>query len=59
VTTLEVYCNDTGIDPCAAMDALQGAGVVSDNCVRLADVDGKDQWRAINFLQKNKPAKTK
>lgn len=59
MSTLETWCKDNGIKPSAAMDALQGASVVSDNCVDLADVAGADQWKAINFLQKNKPAQTK
>ena len=37
------------------MDALQDAAIVSDNCTKLADVFGQDQWKAINHLGKNKP----
>ena len=55
LTNLEVFCRDSKIEERAAMDALQDAAVISDNCVKLADVFGKDQWRAMNFFSKNKP----
>jgi len=38
-----------------AMHLLQDFAIISDNCIKLADVGGQDQWRAINFLGKNKP----
>jgi hypothetical protein len=58
LTNLEVFCRDLKISEREAMDALQEAAIISDNCTKLADVFGQDQWRAINYLGKNKP-KTK
>jgi len=55
LTNLEVFCSDLKISEREAMDALQDAAIISDNCTRLADVFGQDQWRAINHLGKNKP----
>lgn len=55
LTNLEVFCRDLKIPEREAMDALQDAAIISDNCTKLADVGGQDQWRAINFLGKNKP----
>lgn len=54
-TNLEVFCRDLKISERDAMDALQNAAIISDNCIKLTDVGGQDQWRAINFLGKNKP----
>ena len=58
LTNLEVFCRDLKIAERDAMDALQDAAIISDNCAKLSDVFGQDQWRAINYLGKNKP-KTK
>jgi hypothetical protein len=55
LTNLEVFCRDLKISERDAMDALQDAGIISDNCTKLADVFGQDQWRAINHLGKHKP----
>ena len=49
LTNLEVFCRDLKISEREAMDALQDAAIISDNCTRLADVFGQDQWRAINY----------
>ena len=59
LTNLEVFCRDLKISEREAMDALQDAAIISDNRAKLADVFGQDQWKAINFLGKNKPAKRK
>lgn len=58
LTNLEVFCRDLKISEREAMDALQDAAIISDNCAKLSDVFGQDQWRAINYLGKNK-SKTK
>ena len=55
LTNLEVFCRDLKISEREAMDALQDAAIISDNCTKLSDVFGQDQWKAINFLGKNKP----
>lgn len=55
LTNLEVFCRDMKISESDAMHLLQDFAIISDNCIKLADVGGQDQWRAINFLGKNKP----
>jgi len=40
------------------MDALQDAGIISDNAIHARDVANTDQWRAIVFIN-NQPKKPK
>ena len=54
MTTLTRYLRDYGIDECAAMNALQNHGIVSDECVTADDVAPTDQSRAIAWLKKHK-----
>lgn len=52
---LEIFCQNNGINSIEAMNALQGAGIVSDNAVILADVAEEDHDVAINFLYDGVP----
>lgn len=48
---METFCKNNGINWIEAMNALQGAGIVSDNAVVLADVAEEDHEAAIKFLE--------
>jgi hypothetical protein len=43
---------EKGMDDCEAMNLLQGAGVVSDECVFLSDVAEADCGRAVEWLRR-------
>ena len=43
------------LNPDKAMNALQDAGVVADECVRVDDVPECDQAKAVEFLSKPSP----
>ena len=45
---LEIFLENNQMDATSAMNALQGAGVISDNCVTAADV--ANCKAAIKFL---------
>lgn len=47
---LQQFITAHGWDPTKAMNLLQEHGVVSDNCVTVADVAVKDHAAAIQFL---------
>lgn len=51
MNALEDFCRSHNLFPTAAMNALQGAGIVSDNAVNLSDVAIEDHDRAIEFLR--------
>jgi hypothetical protein len=57
MNSLEVYIRDQKLDEREAINQLQANGIISDNCVKAADVFGLDNWRAISFFIKQ--AKTK
>lgn len=58
MTSLEHHIASLGLDPCEVMDALQDAGIISDNAIHARDVANTDQWRAIVFIN-NQPKKPK
>jgi hypothetical protein len=41
------------LKPSEVMDRLQDCGVVSDNCVTVADVAEGDQTKAVDWLTQN------
>lgn len=49
-TRLEIFMHFKGIDEVAGMNALQGRGIISDNCERAADVAESNIQRAVDFL---------
>lgn len=49
-TSLCAYCCQFGINWDKALDLLQGAGIVSDNCVSLDEVAEADCPKAIQWL---------
>jgi hypothetical protein len=52
VNLLEQFINDSGDwDAIPAMNLLQDQGVISDNCISLADVADADAPAAIAFLE--------
>lgn len=55
---LENFVSNNRIDPVETMNRLQGAGVVSDLCVTLADVAPADCAAAVAWLLKNQLAKS-
>ena len=50
---LEQYIADNALDPKAAMNFLQDAGIISDLCVTPADVANADCANAIVALKAN------
>lgn len=50
MTQLEAFVAECGLDPIQTMNDLQNAGIVSDNCVTLADVAECDATRAMKWL---------
>ena len=50
---LVIYTDSNRLDEGLVMDALQNAGVVSDNCVAIHDVAKPDDARAVEWLKKN------
>lgn len=55
MNSLTRYINTHKLDWKACMNALQLAGVVSDNCVEPEDVASRDTMKAIAFLEKWRP----
>lgn len=54
MNALEEYLAASRLDPIAAMNQLQDAGIISDNCVSAGDVaDGEkgDCLRAVKWLK--------
>lgn len=49
--TLASAISAAKLTPTAALNLLQEAGIVSDNCIDLADVAAQDQPRAVAWLQ--------
>ncbi len=49
--TLQHYITLNDWDSCVALNILQSDGIVSDNCVTVADVDPADHAKAIAHLQ--------
>lgn len=56
MTDLEQHIRRNLLDPTLAMNGLQDAGMVSDNCVTARDVAKSDEQRAILWLELNSPA---
>lgn len=52
---LEQYIADNALDPKAAMNFLQDAGIISDLCVTPADVANADCANAVAALEANSP----
>lgn len=50
--TLRQYLNTRSMEDDDAMNILQDAGAVSDNCVKVDDVAPADHARAIALLEK-------
>ena len=50
MNSLQPFLELSDIDPTDAMNRLQEAGIVSDNCVTAADVAEADCERAVEFL---------
>jgi hypothetical protein len=53
MTTLLNFIRAHRLKPSEVMDRLQANGVVSDNCVTVADVAEADHARAVEWLTKN------
>lgn len=51
MNTLEKYIESHGWDEAEAMDTLQIAGIISDNCVTAKDVADVDCKEAVEFLE--------
>lgn len=49
---LETMQKTRGINPIDAMNRLQDAGIVSDNCITAADVPDSEAPKAIEFLRR-------
>jgi len=47
------YCLSATLTEVILMNRLQGAGVISDNCVWLGDIATADQPAAIKWMAKN------
>lgn len=54
-TRLENFITNNQLDPVATMNRLQGAGVISDNCITAQDVAAVDCLVAITWLLKHQP----
>jgi hypothetical protein len=50
MNSLEKFVSQSELDPIQAMNDLQDAGIISDNCVSAQDVSNADCLRAIEFL---------
>ena len=53
---IENFLANNRLDPIDAMNRLQSAGIVADNCVHAADVAKVDAERAVAWLLKNQLA---
>lgn len=53
MTTLLNFIRAHRLKPSEVMNRLQDAGIVSDNCVTVADVAECDQNRAVEWLRLN------
>jgi hypothetical protein len=53
MTTLLNFIRAYRLKPSEVMDRLQDAGIVSDNCVTVADVAEADQTKAVDWLKLN------
>jgi hypothetical protein len=53
MTTLLNFIRAHRLKPSEVMDRLQDAGIVSDNCVTVADVAEGDQTKAVDWLNLN------
>jgi len=53
MTTLLNFIRAHRLKPSEVMNRLQDAGIVSDNCVTVADVAEVDQTKAVEWLTKN------
>lgn len=51
MNSLQDYLAGVGADEAKAMDALQDAGIISDNCVWARDVAEADCPAAVEFLK--------
>jgi hypothetical protein len=56
---LELYLAARNLPEGRAMDALQNANVISDNCVAVHDVAKPDDAKAVEWLKKNYREKTR
>ena len=53
MNTLLNFIRAHRLKPSEVMNRLQGAGIVSDNCVTVADVAEADQIAAVEWLSQN------
>jgi hypothetical protein len=50
VNPVFAICASLKLDPITAMNRLQDAGIVSDNCVSIGDIPPADQVKSEKFL---------
>jgi len=55
MNALTTFISSIGLDPIKAMNELQDAGIVSDNCVTTEDVGRPDVFRAMKWLDEKYP----
>ncbi|MES2367015.1 MAG: hypothetical protein V4563_14160 [Pseudomonadota bacterium] len=57
MNALEYYLMTSGMNDTAAMNKLQDAGVISDNCVHVSEVAYSDCEKAVAYLKKREVGK--
>ncbi len=50
MNALEAFLTESGMDETKAMNQLQDAAMISDNCIWACDVANVDCLRAVKFL---------